>query len=580
MRMRGALIFLAVLAALAAAAPVDAASLDPTFGTDGRVLIQFGTTTGAIAGDMAIQPDGKIVAVGWIGGAFGVVRLLPTGALDPGFGNGGIVLPKFGTDTTGRTPPALALQPDGAIVVAGPGHDPYALGGSDFALMRLKPDGSLDPDFGQGGKAVFQVGVGSEIAEDVAIQPDGKIVVGGYGYQTSAPNSDFVVIRLTPHGRFDTGFGSDGVAFVPTRPDSGMDSASALALAPGGKILLAGASARPDTGFDFAAVRLTADGQPDASFGDQGRVLLPIGSGAWQEIVKSALAQPDGSFYIGGAALQPGFGPSQVALARFGSDGEPDPTFARGGQFVHALGTREDTSSGIVVDGATTFVGVDSLDAVGRRIGVIALDTAGRLDPSFGDGGVLLFHTLTDADEHVAALARRADGALVEFATVHPSGAVNDSLGFAVVVPRSQHAIEPPPAPSDDTPAPVVVIAPKSAIAWPRPNAKLRTVTALRGSASGSFGVDSVDVALVRVTAAKCWYLLSTRPAFRKRAAHKGKCSALAWRRATGAGSWRLTLKRRLPVGRYVLYSRASVQGMTEAIGKPGARNRVAFTVR
>ena len=567
-----------IVAALAAPASAPAASLDPAFGTEGRVLLDFGATTSATAGDLAIQPDGKIVAVGWIGGAFGVVRLLPTGALDPSFGTAGVVLPNFGTDTPGRTPPALALQPDGRIVIAGPGIDAYALGSPSFALMRLNPDGSLDTTFGQAGKEVLPIGSGTEVAEDVAVQPDGKIVVAGFGYPASGTNSDFLAVRLTPTGRFDTSFGSGGLTYVPMVPDSGMDSASAVAVLPDGKVLLAGVTARPDTGFDLAAVRLASDGSVDPTFGSQGRAVVALGAGAWQEVVKSLLVQSNGAFLIGGAALQPGFGPSQVALARLTAGGGLDPTFAGSGMLLRAIGSLEDTSKGLAVYGSTTYAGVDTRDAgTGRRLGILALDSAGQPDVTVANGGSFLFHIAAGADEHAAGLAARPDGTLIELATVRGPGAVNDALGFAAITPRSTAVVPPPPTP-DET-KPVAKIAPASVVTAPRNRTKPRRVAALGGTAKGSFGVDRVDVALVRV-GRRCDYLVSPTPRFRTRARRNGGCPALVWKRATGRTSWTYRLGHRLPRGSYVLFSRATGRGLTEVQGKVGSKNRSAFSVR
>ena len=569
--------------ALVVPAPASAASLDPAFGTDGRVVLDFGGMTNAAAGDLAIQPDGRIIAVGWVNAAFGVVRLLPDVTLDPSFGSGGIVLPSFGSAMQNGTPPRVALQPDGKIVVAGPGVD-YSPANPmrmfDFAVMRLTPSGALDPDFGQGGKALFQLGDGSDVAEAVAVQPDGKIVVAGYSVAKDSLNSDFAAIRLTPGGRLDTGFGTGGSAVIPMIPDSGMDSASALALLPDGRVLLAGVTARSATGFDLAAVRLTTQGQPDPSFGSEGRTEFALGSGAWQEIVRSLAVMPDGSFYIGGSALQPGFGPSQVALTHFTATGVAD------WQMLRPLGTIEDTSSGIVIDGATRYLAVDSRpNSLERKIGVLAVDAAGNPDTTFSTGGALLLHIVANGDDRAAAIARRADGALVELATVRGPNAGNSIFGLTVIVPHATQKIQPPPP--DTTPIQQPV-APVSKIAVPKAGSTLRRVTVFKGTASGRLPVERVDVALVRMTgkaraagaASRCWYLRSGAPAFAVGKPRGGMCKGLIWRRAGGTTSWSYKLRKALPKGRYVLYSVATGGGLRETQGKAGVRNRIAFTVR
>jgi uncharacterized delta-60 repeat protein len=578
------LLALAVVAV--ATVPAHAASLDPSFGNDGRVVLDFGPTVGALAGSVAVQPDGKIIGAGWIAGAFGVVRLQPDGALDTGFGTGGVVLPSFGALQTSRTPAALALQPDGAILVAGPGTTPGIASGTDFALMRLLPDGNLDPAFGQAGKAVLQVGTDTGIPEAIALEPDGKIVVAGYAYQAPGTNGDMVVVRLTPTGRFDTGFGTGGIEFIPMPVDSSLESASAVAVAPDGKVVVAGVTARPDTGFDLAVARLTSGGQLDPGFGDSGRSVVALGTGAWQEVVNSLALGPDGSIDVGGADLQPGFGPSHVALTRFTAAGALDPTFASAGQFVHAIGSTEDTSHGIVIDGSTTYLAVDSRSSIARQIGVVALDPHGQLDSAFADGGTFLFHVTAGGDDRVAAIARRSDGALVEFATVRAANGPNDTFGFAVVEPHSTQAIAPPPPPDES--APVQNVAPTSRVTAPRNGQKLRRVTLVTGTAAaGPLGVGSVDVALVRLAHGaraatarpQCSYLVSSAPRFTT-ARPRGRahiCTALLWKRARGTARWSFKLRRSLPSGSYVVYSRATAGGFTEP---RRAANRIAFVVR
>ena len=550
-----------LLAFAALVVPAHAASLDTSFGTDGRLVLGFGGGTNASAGDLAIQPDAKILAAGWVNGAVGVARLLPSGKLDPSFGTEGIALPNFGSAAQSGGPPRIALQPDGAIVVTGPAVN---AGGSmlikyDFGVMRLTPDGALDPSFGQGGRAYFQVGDGTEMAQDVAIQPDGKIVLAGWTATKDGSNSDFAAVRLTPTGGLDTGFGNEGTAVIPMVPDSGMESASAVGLLPGGQILLAGVVARPGTGFDLAAVRLTKDGHPDAAFGQDGRTELALGTGAWQEIVRSLLVLPDGSFYISGSALQPGFGPSQVALTHFTASGVADR------QVLQPLGTIEDTSSGIVLDGATVYLAVDSRrSSFEREVGVLAFD---------GEGS-LLFHITADGNDRAADLVQRADGTLIEFATVRPPDSANDAWGFAAIMPRSTRPVEPPPP--DTTPIEQPV-APVSAILAPKAHSKPHRVTTLRGSASGRLGVERVDIALVRRVGRTCFYLRSTKPTF---AAHRlrrasSKCTQLIWHRASGTTTWRYKLRKPLPKGVYALYSRAGGSALIESPPK-----RVDFTVR
>jgi len=137
---------IAWLAQPAVAAPGD---LDATFGTGGLVRTDV-TAVGDTAFGVAVQPDGKVVAVGTAGGPnskFAVARYKPKGTLDPTFGTGGVVVTDVGSYRDEAY--GVALQPDGDIVAAG--VQGAGRPGSNVAVVRYLPDGTPDPSFGNGG---------------------------------------------------------------------------------------------------------------------------------------------------------------------------------------------------------------------------------------------------------------------------------------------------------------------------------------------------------------------------------------------------------------------------------------------
>ncbi len=207
-------------------------SLDPGFGTGGRVLAN--TDQGASA--MAIQADGKIVIAG-SGNSdlkmfnLALLRYNPDGSLDPSFGKGGIVLTGLGRDPEGAD--ALVIQPDGKYVVAG--RSSIMPGRSTLALLRFNTDGSLDQAFGNGGKAVYEL-TDSDAAAGVAIQADGKIVVVGNIFQP-IPAAGFLVVRYNRDGSLDSTFGSGGKVITAVGVH---DTVSALAIQSDGKVVVAG----------------------------------------------------------------------------------------------------------------------------------------------------------------------------------------------------------------------------------------------------------------------------------------------------------------------------------------------------
>ena len=210
-------------------------SLDSTFGSGGKVTTSIATGDDNAYG-VAIQSDGKIVVAGCSGGyngAFAVVRYNGDGSLDSSFGSGGVVTTAMGLPYSGAGYCyAVAIQADGKIVVAGKatmmGYD------YDFAVVRYNSDGSLDTTFGSGGKLTTDLGSLDEAGYSVAVQPDGKIVVGGY--TSNGSDRDMAVIRYNSDGSLDTTFGSGGK--VTTAIGLSDDYGYSVALQPDGKIVV------------------------------------------------------------------------------------------------------------------------------------------------------------------------------------------------------------------------------------------------------------------------------------------------------------------------------------------------------
>jgi uncharacterized delta-60 repeat protein len=194
---------LAGLSGVAGAADGD---LDPAFGVGGKVTTSFDVPA-ATATSVALQRDGKVVAAGWLFDEtanidFAVARYNPNGSPDLTFGSGG----KVRTDFFGRDDiaNAVAVQSDGKIVVAGNArNDALDL---LFALARYNTDGSLDKTFDSDGKAT---GTFFGTAYAIVVQSDGRIVVAGTGYNSGTSN-DFALSRFNPNGSPDISFGTGG----------------------------------------------------------------------------------------------------------------------------------------------------------------------------------------------------------------------------------------------------------------------------------------------------------------------------------------------------------------------------------
>lgn len=266
---------------------------DPSFDGDGKV-----TTTVAAATDearaVAVQSDGKIVVAGYAASGtvddFTVLRYTTSGALDPTFDGDGIATTSFGAGSDqGR---ALAIQADGKIVVAGYSN----IGGSDndFAVARYNADGSLDTTFDTDGRVTvgFTAGQADQV-RDVDVDASGRIIVSGYAY--NGANNDFALMRLLTNGALDTTFDGDGR--VVTDFASLAEQGRSLEIQPDGKLLLGGYS-RVGTTDDFAVVRYTNTGALDASFASGGKLTVPVGAATDQ--ASGISLQPDGTVVLAG----------------------------------------------------------------------------------------------------------------------------------------------------------------------------------------------------------------------------------------------------------------------------------------
>ena len=260
----------------------------------------------------------------------------------------------------------VALQPDGRIVAVGSAL--YLQGGGallkKFALARYDVDGSLDSSFGSGGKVTTAT---NGIARDVAIQPDGKIVVAGSS--ESGSHALFTVARYERNGALDPSFGSGGI--VRTAVGS-LDGASAVVLQRNGKIVVVGdAGTRRSV---FALARYNADGTLDSRFGRGGKVRVGFGRGSSASPTAAAQQRKGRIVVAGWVSRYPNW---EFALARFRANGSLDRTFGAGGVTMtsfrnagpNASRLRQDTAWAVAiqVDGKIIAAGDGAVDPISSR---------------------------------------------------------------------------------------------------------------------------------------------------------------------------------------------------------------------
>lgn len=358
-------------------------SLDTSFGTGGTVITSLAQPNGAddecLA--LALQPDGKLVAVGSqrsSGGALtatGIIRYNPNGTLDTTFGTGGIVILQRGVNN------AVVLQPDGKIVVGGGGGDAQL---ANYQITRLNPNGSPDATFGTGGDVTIDFAGSGDGVWALALQPDGKIIAAGRS-RVLGDDDNFAVARLNPDGSLDPNFGTGGKAVADFANDT--DVGFGVVLQTDGKIIVSG-RAKPSTNiFDFGLVRFNFDGTIDPTFGTGGRVTTNFFNGI--DAAYAVKIQSNGKIVAAGVS---GGSSTAFGVARYSPNGSLDTTFGNGGLVEtffegidegRALQIQPDGK--IVVAGTANGGGVIGNFALARYLG----DTVaprGRLFDFDGDG--------------------------------------------------------------------------------------------------------------------------------------------------------------------------------------------------
>jgi uncharacterized delta-60 repeat protein len=378
-------------------------TLDSSFDGDGRLTTGFGDNEEAT--DVAVQPDGKIVALGSASGhGASLARYNSNGSLDTTFDGDGKL--SLRGDDLGK----LALQPDGKLVALGDHISPD--GDIKFVLYRLHPNGALDTSFDFDGSAAYDFG-GQDWSKALVLQPDGRILAAG-GNGTSA-----VLIRLWPSGTTpDTG-GQQTYGY-PVTPGAN-EFTSALAVQNDGKLLVAGEHRSSANSRAFVS-RFLPDGQIDAGFNAQLDNVVPPGTSFIQEGVFNAAhaiaVQADGKIVIAGYVTGRGLNVGGLVtddflIARFLPNGAIDRSFSTYGFYRLDFAGGADRANAIAVNSDGKIVVAGSATSNGRQMwGVARLTASGAPDTSFGGGlGKALFDFGTNSTANAVVLQR--DGKIV-----------------------------------------------------------------------------------------------------------------------------------------------------------------------
>ncbi|MDP9295263.1 MAG: hypothetical protein M3O88_01030 [Actinomycetota bacterium] len=347
--------------------------LDRSFGGDGRVTTSFGGSFQQ-ARDVAIQ-EGKIVVAGtaYASGrpAFALARYLPDGTLDPGFGSSGRVLAHISAGSVDSAS-ALLVLPSGDLIVAGSTLSPTSTP-SDFAVARFDANGELISSFGGDGTVTVDFGGRDDRAAALTRTAGGGIVLAGSSEVDGS--SDFALAELHPNGDPVPVFGTGGIVRTTF---GGVDPMPAEALdvvtLPSGKVIAVGSVfVGPMTReHDAALARYRSDGSLDPTFGSGGLVTTDVGSPRGDDSATSVAVQANGKIVTAGTtSIKTFMYDHRFAVTRYLTDGTLDAGFGSDGSVTTDFGNGWDLARDVIVTDDGTILAAGEAGA--SRGGDIAL---------------------------------------------------------------------------------------------------------------------------------------------------------------------------------------------------------------
>ena len=356
-------------------------SLDATFDSDGKLTTDFGRPANDFAYDVvAYQSSGKLIAVGTSEGDMVAVRYNVDGSLDTTFGTDGKVRIDFGNNEDAQ---GVAVDSLDRIIVAG--RIQAGSGGDDFAVARLTASGALDTAFSGDGKQTIDFSSTSEVGWAVAVDSLNRIVVAGNSNQGGSTGYDFAVARLTTSGALDTSFSADGKQTIDF--GSSDDSGYGVAVDSLDRIVVAGRTYQGgSTSNDFALARLTTSGALDTSFSADGKQTYDFGNNddAAQDVAVDSL----GRIVVSGYSYQ-STTYYDFAVARLTTSGGLDATFDSDGKQTIDFGNTTDFAYGVAIDSLDRIIvaGASSQGSTGYDFAVAQLSSSGTLNVLFDSDG-------------------------------------------------------------------------------------------------------------------------------------------------------------------------------------------------
>lgn len=369
------IIFLFCLCITQSAIHSQSVSIDSSFGVNGIL------TTSANAGSVSsivVQADGRILAAGALGPPTPVTaRYKPSGDVDSTFGVNGYASVTTGIGGAGF----LLLQTDGKIQCASSVLD--SNNHELISLLRYTSNGIIDSSFGTNGYTLVNPGFTLNNLAAAALQADGKAVLTGY-VNSASGGDKFLVIRYRTNGQLDSSFGTNGIVMTKIGAPTEDDQATSIAIQTDGKIVIGGTTVPNSSSFVsafFALARYNVNGTLDATFGSGGKKVDSTVNGG----IKSVGIQSTGKIVAAGF-VNTGNGPSDYARVRYNTNGSVDTTFRNvtygsGSNFNMHRGMIIEGNDKIVLGGSSS-----SFSTTDIYFSLVRLNPNGGIDSSFHHG--------------------------------------------------------------------------------------------------------------------------------------------------------------------------------------------------
>ncbi len=334
-------------------------SFDTTFGINGRINVHPGSFCSL--GDIALQPDGKIIVGGNVSdtttnnrGGFLLIRYLPNGTLDSTFGNNGMVK-TYPQTYYSLSLTCIIIKPDGKIV-AGGSISSIAFTEDPFVEQYL-PNGQPDNSFNSNAFYISLPYGNAKSVSNMVATADGKIIASIEAKMVPANNSsDFLIAKLLANGSNDSSFGKNGINYTDFN-NSG-DMSYGITMLPDSSLVLSGSYMQ--SGFyHFALVKYTPNGKVDSSFGTNGRVTTRLSGKS--SAVNKIITDPSGKLIVCGYAYSGLWSDNayDFALAVYNSNGSLDSTFGRNGMLTTDFANGKDNANALSLqaDGKIVLAG-------------------------------------------------------------------------------------------------------------------------------------------------------------------------------------------------------------------------------